>query len=125
MSVPVELDQLRDEIGRFASVFLLTVTDDARPHAVSVTTTWDGDRLVLSAGRSSVANALARATVTLLWPAVEAGGFSLIVDGAATDAGPGTIAITPAKAVLHRSAVAADGSGAVGSECVPVLKTPA
>ena len=122
MSVPVELENLRDEIGRYGQVFLLTVMDDARPHAVAVTTSWDGGRLVVSAGRTSVANALARTDVTLLWPAVAPGGFSLIVDGRAADGGSGAVAITPTKAVLHRAAVAADGSGTVSSECVPVLK---
>lgn len=123
MSVPVELDKLRDEIGRYGQVFLLTVMDDARPHAVAVTTSWDGDRLVVAAGRTSVRNALTRTSVTLLWPATETGGFSLIVDGDAAEAGESAVVITPAKAVLHRAAVAADGSGIVASECVPVLKT--
>src|SRR4051794_41475319 len=87
MSVPVELDNLRGEITKFGQVFLLTVMDDQRPHAVAVTIDWDGDRLLVAAGRTSVANALKRTEVTLLWPAVESGGVSPLLDGRGAAAG--------------------------------------
>ena len=40
MSIPVTLDRLRDEIAGFASTatYLLTVSDDGRPHSVAVVT---------------------------------------------------------------------------------------
>jgi hypothetical protein len=127
VSVPVGIERLREEIARFgAEAFLLTVRDDNRPHVVSVAPRWDGDALVVRAGGTSIANAAARPSVTLLWPAGVAGAFSLIVDGTAAadaDADAGDeLAIDPVKAVLHRSAAGPDGSGPAGSECEPVLR---
>ena len=99
MSLSVALDELRDQVGRFgASPYLLTVSDDGRPHATSVTVSLDGD--------------VFRLDVTLLWPPVDDERFSLIVDGDATVDGQ-TVAIRPAKAILHRQR--ADGPG---SDCV-------
>jgi len=118
MSVAVSLDRLREEVARFgASPFLLTVTGDGRPHAVSVAVVWQGDALEAGAGSRTVANVAERPGVTLLWPAVEPGGYSLIVDGVARAAEPGDrLSVQPAKAVLHRRRQ--DGPG---SDCVGVL----
>ena len=113
MSVAVALDQLREQLERFgSSPYLLTVGDDGRPHATAVTATFDGARFVLEVGRKSAANAATRPDVTLLWAPVDDERFSLIVDGAAGVDGQ-TVAITPAKAILHRQR--ADGPG---SDCV-------
>ena len=137
MSISVELDRVRAEATeRGPGAFLLTVTDDGRPHVVAVGVGWDDEGgLAMSAGRTSVRNAGGRPGVTVLWPPSEPGGYSLIVDGAATavpnDAGDGgrvTVAVT--RAVLHRPAVApANGEGdtsvpdeACGSDCVPLLR---
>ncbi len=78
MSVPVTIDRLRTEIGTFQSApYLLTVSEDARPHAVSVVVSWRDDELVMGAGNRSMANAVARPDVSLLWPSNEPGGFRL------------------------------------------------
>jgi hypothetical protein len=131
MSVTVSLDRLRAEVARFgSSPYLLTVTADGRPHAVAVTVAWQGDSLVTGAGSKTVANVAERPAVTLLWPALVARGYSLIVDGIAgtgTGIGTGTgtstasgsaarLTVQPTKAVLHRQK--ADGPG---SDCVAVL----
>jgi hypothetical protein len=91
---------------------------------VSATVTWDGDALVAPAGRTSARNAGARPDVTLLWAPVEPGGYSLIVDGTASvepvDDDHRHVVIRPAKAVLHRSAPAAEPGGCE-HDCVPVL----
>lgn len=122
MTVPVGLDQLRSEAAKYGDTpYLLTVSDDGRPHAVSVRVSWDEGELKLPGGKRSRANASARPEVSLLWPAIEDGGFSLIVDGSATvDAEQ--VTIQPVAAILHRSLAAGDG-GAVGSECKSVLAT--
>ena len=113
MSVAVELDRLRDEIARFgASPFLLTVDDDGRPHATVVAGTLEGDRFRAGVGRRSASFADARPSVSLLWPPVEPGGFSLIVDGTAAVEGE-EVVVTAARAILHRRR--ADGPG---SDCV-------
>jgi len=124
VSVPVTLDRLRAEIGRFArSPYLLTVGDDARPHAVAVSAAWEGDALAVAVGRASAANAAARPGVSLLWPPNEPGGYSLIVDGsAASTGGQGRIAFTPMRAVLHRPASGPDSAKpGCSADCLPIL----
>ena len=123
--MPVGLERLRDEVTTFgATPYLLTVTDDGRPHAVSASVSWEGDELVMPAGRTSARNAAGRDEVTLLWAPVERGGYSLIVDGLATVRETGedarTITFRPAKAVLHRSAPAPQPGGCA-HDCVTVL----
>ena len=113
MSVGVELDRLHEEVARFgATPYLLTVSDDGRPHATSVSVSWADGTLVAGVGRRSAANCADRPDVSLLWPPVEEGGFSLIVDGAASVDGE-QVTVSPARAVLHRQR--ADGPG---SDCV-------
>jgi len=122
MSVPVPIETLRhtlDERGPVA--FLLTVSDDARPHAVQCPVGWEGDRLAVDVGKRSAANAAARPGVSLLYPARTAGDYSLIVDGTAAVA-EHAVLITPTKAVLHRPAAAPDPASSCGADCVPVFR---
>jgi len=50
MSVPVPIDTLRHTLEERGPVgFLLTVSDDARPHAVQCPVVWEGDRLAVGA----------------------------------------------------------------------------
>jgi len=124
MTVPVGLEQLRAEAAKYGDApYLLTVSDDGRPHAVSVRVAWQEGSFALSGGTRSCSNASTRPDVTLLWPAVEAGGFSLIVDGSANVSG-GQIVVRPESAVLHRS-FAASPDREAGSECTPVLRAGA
>lgn len=127
MTVPVSLDRLHEQTEIFGALaYLLTVSDDGRPHAVSVPVAWQDGELVADTGRRTAKNAAARANVSLLWAPVEVGGYSLIVDGTATvtveDGNEGgKVAVRPTTAVLHRSAAGPDGAGACGSDCVPVF----
>jgi hypothetical protein len=115
MSIGVELDKVREQTERFgASPYLLTVSDDGRPHATAVTVRWEGDELVAGVGRRSAANVEDRPDVSLLWPPVDADGLSLIVDGAARVV-DGEVAVAPGHAILHRQR--ADGPG---SDCAPL-----
>jgi hypothetical protein len=117
MSIAVELEQLRETIERYPTdPFLLTVGDDGRTHSVEVVPRWDGDELVVPAGRSSLANAGQRPLVALLWPTPTRGEFSLIVDAATTAAGDGEVRLRPTRAVLHRRA-----ASGTGSDCRTVL----
>ena len=119
MSVAVALDEIRDEMANFGpTTYLLTVTDDQRPHAVSVVVGSEGDALVVRVGSRTASNAAARSDVTLLWPPSAPGEFSLIVDGRG-DVDGDRIAITPTKAVKHRAAVNGP-DGAYQSDCVAV-----
>jgi hypothetical protein len=123
VSVPVSLDRLREEISGFESEpYLLTVSDDERPHCVSAVIAWQGDAIVIGAGNRTAANASSRPSVSLLWPPNEPGGYSLIVDGTVTSAsgagaGGNVVVVEPTGAVLHRSAAGG------GADCAPVLGT--
>ena len=122
VSVSVSLERLRDEVAHYgAHPFILTVSDAGRPHAVAATVAWEGDDLVGGCGRSTAANATARPEISLLWPPLEAEGYSLIVDGVA-EVDDQQIRLRPTKAVLHRSAPSPDPLKACSSDCVTVLK---
>ncbi|MEO8692806.1 MAG: hypothetical protein ABI658_04765 [Acidimicrobiales bacterium] len=102
MSIAVALDHLGDEMARFgASAFVLTTSDDGRPHISHVVVTHDGGVLTCTVGRRSAENAATRAQIAVLWPPHEADGFSLIVDADAAVEGS-QLRMTPTKAVLHR-----------------------
>jgi hypothetical protein len=125
MSIPVAIERLRTETLRFAlAPYLLTVSDDARPHAVAVAAAWEGDALAIEVGKRSVANAAARPSVSLLWPPSEPGGYSLIVDGTASCAGgEGRITVTPTRAVLHRPAANPEAAKpGCSADCAPIMR---
>ncbi|MDP9072825.1 MAG: pyridoxamine 5'-phosphate oxidase family protein [Actinomycetota bacterium] len=121
MSVPVDLSGLRDEVDRYGlEPYLITVSDDGRPHAVAVAVVWDGELMSTGAGSRTASNVADRPAVSLLWPPVDDGGYSLIVDGRAhSDPNGGRILVEPVKAVLHRRR-----AGGQGSDCVTVLASP-
>ncbi len=123
MSVPVALDELRQRVNSVgADVFLLTVSEGSSPHAVSAEVRWDGDHLIVGAGRTTARNVVSSPAVTLLWPAYGQD-YSLIVDGTAEVDGD-VVRVTPARAILHRSARASAPDGHQDSEaprCITVL----
>jgi hypothetical protein len=119
----VELSALAERVDEYGPVALLvTVTDDATPHVVSVRVGWRADQLVVGAGRRTATNVAINASVTLVWPAPDGGDYCLIVDGSATvddaDDGALQLAISPATAVLHRVA----GADADKPSCIAVLE---
>lgn len=123
MSVPVALEALREQIASMpADAFLLTVSDGSSPHAVSADVRWDGEHLVVGAGRTTARNVAATPAVTLLWP--NAGqDYSLIVDGSGAVDGD-VVRITPERAILHRSVRAAAPDGHTTGDaprCITVL----
>ena len=125
MSIPVPLDRLRAALEeRGGNAYVLTVSDDGRPHVVHSALSWEGDALAADVGRRSAANAAARVSVSLLYPVRSEGDYSLIVDGNAAvvshDDGQ-RLLITPTKAVLHRPAPAPDPSSPCDADCVPLL----
>lgn len=124
VSISVGLDELREAIASFASdPYVLTVSDDAVPHCVAAAIEWDGDDLVMRVGKTTVANATARPSVSMLWAPGARGEFSLIVDGTITGAEPATnggshVRFRPTHAVLHRPA---SPESASTNDCTPVF----
>lgn len=119
MSVPVDLSELEDRIDGYGFAYLITVGENQHAHLVAVTpAVGAGGIAVGGLGRTSVANVTANPAVTLVWPPRDAGGYSLIVDGSAVG-GDGQVTVTPTKAILHRPAIAADGTR-VGNDCQPI-----
>jgi len=130
MSIPVTLERLRHELADFASTatYLLTVSADGRPHSVAVAPRWQGDELVMGAGKTSVGNAAARPQVSLVWAPAEAGGYSLIVDATVTATalgdGDSSVTVRPTGAVLHRPAASPDATRpGCTSDCIPIMRS--
>jgi hypothetical protein len=126
MSEMLPIARLREESTRFGtSPYLLTQSDDGRPHAVAVSIEWQGDRILTSTGTRSAANVAEHPLLSLLWPPIETGGYSLIVDGDGCVIGSGSdvrISVTPTRGVLHRpGASPASAARGCGSDCIPLL----
>lgn len=127
MSIPVELEKLREEVDRYgATAYLLTTSDDGRPRSAVVSLRWDGEALVARVGRRTAANVAARRLVSLLWPPPAPGGYSLIVDGDGALEGTGEdarVLVRPTRGVLHRPAAAPDPTAeGCSADCKPVLR---
>jgi hypothetical protein len=126
MSIRVDLSELAAALGEFDYGYLLTVGDDGRAHAVSVTPSVDAGGLrVGDLGRRTVSNLSARANISFVFPPREVGGYSLIVDGDARLDGDAVL-VSPTAAVLHRPApIGAEppAAGACGADCQPISVT--
>ena len=126
-SSPMSNRGVPETIARYGPAsFLLTTSDDDRPHATHVVVSVDGAAITCELGRKTARNGVARPRVSLLWPPIEAGGYSLIVDGEIAVAGtPGEDAVgtvTATRAVLHRPAPVDDAAAdaACGSDCLEI-----
>jgi hypothetical protein len=108
MSIRVEMADLPAEIVARGPGFLLSSVMDSRPHAAHLSFEVAADagqvELRASAGRTARANCRNRPAVTVLWPAVEDGDNSLIVDGDARLDGDEHVIVSVVSAVLHRPA---------------------
>lgn len=109
MSIAVELDSLANEVERWSFCYLLTVSDDGRPHLLALRPEVDAGTVppVLrfdAGGGRACRNASARPAISVVFPPVEhSEGMSLVADGEAVVDGS-TIEFTPTWAVLHRPA---------------------
>jgi hypothetical protein len=105
VSVAVSIDQLLEQVGEWGFGYLLTVTDDERPHLLALRPTVVGGVLRFDAGGGRACrNAVARPAVSIVFPPNDhSDGLSLVVDGEATVDGA-IIDVRPTSAVLHRPA---------------------
>jgi len=117
VSIRVELDDLPAEVAKRGPGYLLTTRDDGRPHAIEVSFSMADGALVAPSGRTTGRNIAAQPLVAIVFPPIDDGGYSLIIDGEATindggssdgaSTGEGdapTAHITPTSALLHRPA---------------------
>jgi hypothetical protein len=116
VSVPVDLAELEATARALGDeALLVTVSDSATPHVVSVLVRWRDGRIETLGGARTAANATVHPTVTLVWPTRHDDAYRLIVDGDASVAGD-AITVTPSFAVLHRIA----GAPVAGPPCLPI-----
>jgi len=127
----VDLKRLAAALPDYPFAYLITVDDDYRVHTVTVEPVLRGATLDVGLiGGGTRRNLARRADVTLLWPPVEPGGYSLIVDGRAetTETSTETVSlgVVPVRALLHRDADPASPGSAKGClhDCV-VFSLPA
>jgi hypothetical protein len=109
---------------RGPGAYVLTVSNDGRPHAVYLNVAWSGGRVIAEVGNTTAANVNARPEISLLFPVRAAGDYSFFVDGRAiVDSGDGVhrLVLTPTRAVFHREGPAADPESSCTADCVPVL----
>ena len=70
MSIAVAIDRLGEEMARFGdSAFVLTTSDDGRPHISHVAVMHKDGVLCCTVGNRSADNARARAQIAVLWRA--------------------------------------------------------
>jgi hypothetical protein len=104
VSLRVDLAALPAEIARFgAGALLATAPAAGPPHVSSVWVTVAGADLAMRVGRTTLANVVARPTVTLAWPSID-GEYCLVVDADTLEATPERFVVRPTSAVLHRLA---------------------
>lgn len=121
MSVPVELEALAEELsGHGPQALLLTVNEEDRPHAVAVEVAMADGHLRAGAGSRTAANISRHPGVSVLWPSLVPGTYSLIVDGTATVEG-GDVVVAPSRAVRHRTPVGASGADPDAPSCITIL----
>jgi len=136
----VDIARLAAALPDYPFAYLITVDDDYRVHTVTVEAELcelpdgdDGQRAVIDVGLiggRTRDNLGRRSDVTLLWPPLEPGGYSLIVDGVAeatdSDAQTARLAVVPTRALLHRDADPESPEAAKGQlhDCV-VFSLPA
>ncbi len=105
----VDLQRLAAALHDFPFAYLITVGEDYRVHTVTVEPTLREAILDIGLiGGHTQKNLAQHADVTLLWPPLEPGGYSLIVDGRAqtSEATEETVRleVVPTRALLHREA---------------------
>jgi hypothetical protein len=113
---------LSEVLARYGTAYLATVGADMRAHLVTVNPRLRGAELVIEGpGRTTSRNVAHNATVSLVWPPTEVGGYSLMVDGVGSSR-DGVLVVAPTRAVLHRAGAPglAQSEGRCAADCIEV-----
>lgn len=123
MSIPVDLDALRDELaGRERPAYLITTGDRGGPHLVATYLTWSDGAFTAPCGGTTARNLGERSEVSVVVPPDAVDGYSLIFDatGEVVEGEQRTVRLVPVHAVLHRPAAGPVDGGGGGHDCAPV-----
>lgn len=109
---PDDLERVSEPFGRTPYLLYSSADGSARVNHVAVDTIANARVDLHGFGRGIAPRLDANPSTlfSLLWPAHEAGGFSLIADGTATISNDATMTMQIANAVLHRPAPVDDAT---------------
>ena len=103
MSIQVDVENIAQALADFDTAYLLSVGATG-VKVVNVQVVAAGhDLLIPTESGGTARNIAGNPAVTVLCPPRQAGGYSLIIDGAGAADGPG-FRVSPTRAVLHRPA---------------------
>ena len=103
LSIPVEPNELAQQLHDRRFAYLITVTDN-RSHVVALVPEVNGAVLgFTTSGKTTRRDIDANSRVTIVWPPSESSEYSLIADGDATVHGD-EVRVVVGRAVLHRPA---------------------
>lgn len=123
MSIPVDLDALRDEVAAHERpAYVVTAGQAGAPHLVATFLRWVDGAFTAGCGGTTARNLAHRPDVSVVVPPNEPGGYSLIFDatGEVVEGEERTVRLTPVRAVLHRPAAGPDDVGGCGHDCAPL-----
>ncbi|HEU0191447.1 MAG TPA: hypothetical protein VFR17_09270 [Mycobacterium sp.] len=135
MTSNVDFDQLAEKLAGRDYAYLITVLEGGQPNPVPVMPVLRGNTVEITAigGRKSRTNLARSKDVTVLWPPVTPGDYTVIADGVAEVTDPGTpgddnlasLTFVPSRAVLIRVATpASPGETPCYSDCMDLKLAP-
>lgn len=122
MSIPVDLDALRDELAAHERpAYVVTAGESGGPHLVATYLMWSDGAFTAGCGGTTARNLAVRPDVSVVVPPNEPDGYSLIFDatGVVVEGDERTVRLTPTRAVLHRPGTSGD-AGSCGHDCAPL-----
>lgn len=123
MSIPVDLDALRDELaGRERPAYLITAGDSGGPHLVATYLRWADGSFTTGCGATTARNLAQRPEVSVVVPPNDPQGYSLVFDATAevVEGDERSVRLVPVHAVLHRPGGGPEDAGGCGHDCAPL-----
>lgn len=105
MSIPVAVSEIGEQMERFGhSAFVISASSEGHPHLIDLTLSYDGETFGALAGNTCARNVRERPEITMLWPAYEPDGYSMVANATATVNDENRLTMTPLTGILHRPA---------------------